>query len=243
MLKIDLHSHTNYLQKNETGYGPKELIDKVVELGFDAIAITEHYFVCNGSKYYKQDPLKTFRDFKGYAKKKGLLLIPGTELRFKEGEVVLFNFDGDVTKIKDINDLSKLPSTVLRIAPHPFFIKGFCLGKELIKNIHLFDAIEYSHFYLPWLNRNKKAVRMAKKYGKVLVGTSDAHRLYQLNHTYTLVDAEKDADKIVKAIKEGKYSLKTKPLSFLTFLRLAFMGTLYCFLEFNLVMLKQALSK
>jgi predicted metal-dependent phosphoesterase TrpH len=243
MLKIDLHMHTNYLQEFEANCSPKELIDRASELGYDAIAITEHYFVINGPKQYRQDPFNTYRDFKEYAENKGILLIPGTELRFKEGEVVLFNFEGDVSRIRTLKDLERLPDSVLKIAPHPFYFKGNCLGKHLERNMHMIDAIEYCHFYSGLINRNKKAVKLAKKYGKPLVGTSDAHRLDQLNRTYTLVDSEKNADNIVKAIKDGKYTLKTSPLSIPLFFKIAFFGSIAAFVKYRYCRTKQALSR
>ena len=45
------------------------------------------------------------------------------------------------------------------------------------------------------------------------MGTSDSHTLDQMNHTYTLVDAEKDPEEIFKAIKDGKIEVITTPLT------------------------------
>lgn len=213
MLKVEFHSHTNYIQTwGEGNYSPDKLIDGALLYGFDAICITEHYSPFKNWFQYDKDPLKTYRDYKDYAKKKGILLIPGTELWFKEGEVLLVNFKGDVTKLKKITDLNKLPKNVLKIASHPFYGRSSCLGNKIIKYKDLLDGWEYCHFYYGWLNPNKKAVILAKKYNKSMVGTSDIHRLYQINRTFTLVDAKKDADAIVDAVRKKKCKIITNQL-------------------------------
>ena len=212
MLKVDLHMHTNYLQKKETNYGPKELINFAVAMGFDAICISEHYCPLHKFEDYRQDPLKTYRDFREYAAKKGLVLIPGTEVRYPQGEVLLVNFKGDVRDYPRLEDLKKLPRDVLVIAPHPFFKRRICLGKDLEKHIDLFDAIEYSFFYNRFINWNKKGAKLAAKYAKPLIGNSDCHGFDHFAYTYSLVDANKDPKSIARAVKHGKIKLISEPL-------------------------------
>lgn len=220
MLKVDFHTHTNYLQPKEGTNTPKILIDEAVLRGYDALCITEHYIPFSLNPDYRKNPLKTYNDFKGYAKKKGLLLLPGVEFRFKEGEVLLVNFNGDVRKIKTIGDIAKLPKSVLRIAPHPFFKRGICLGRHLVKNISLFDAIEYSYYYLHFFNLNRKAVAVSRQYSKPMVGNSDSHDLDYFGFTFSRVDAEKNAMSIVNAVRNGKVKVDSRPLPPLLFLNL-----------------------
>ncbi|MEA3378842.1 MAG: PHP domain-containing protein [Nanoarchaeota archaeon] len=222
MLKVDLHMHTNYLQKKETEYSPKELIDRALEKGFDAICITEHYWPFINYPEYKKNPLKTYSDFKGYAQKRGLLLIPGAEIQFKEGDVLLINFKGDVREIKKLSDLKKIPDNVLIAAPHPYYKSVICLGKDLEKNKDLFHAVEHSFFYTTFFNPNKKAIKFAEKNQKPLIGNSDLHSFKWLGYTYTLVDAEKNAESIIKAVKENKIQLVTRPLPMKLFLYIVY---------------------
>lgn len=222
MLKADLHIHTNYLQEIETSFSPKELIDRAASLGFDVLCFSEHYILTRLGDYlpeYRKEPLKTYRDFKDYAKSKGILLIPAVEMRYREGEVLLVNFKGNVKDYPTIESLKNLPSDVFVIAPHPFFKRRMCLGKNLEKYIYLFDAIEYSFIYTRlFFNFNKKAVNLAKKYSKPMVGTSDAHMLLQLGHTYTLIDADKNIKSVVTALKKGRFKVMTKPLPLWVFI-------------------------
>ncbi|MFH0752889.1 MAG: PHP domain-containing protein [archaeon] len=218
MLKVEFHSHTNYLQTfGEGKMSPKELIDAVKAKGYDVLAITEHYNQFSKQKMFHQDPLKTYYDFKEYAREKGILLIPGAEIRFKEGEVLLINFKGNAKDYVTLKDLEKLPRSTLVAAPHPFFKLNQCLGADLEPNIDKFDAIEHSFFYTKRINANKKAIALADRYGKPLIGTSDVHREEQLDRNYTLVGSEKKIHSIIRAVRQNKIELVTKPLNTPTF--------------------------
>ncbi len=202
MLKSDLHLHAGEDKTHILNYSAKELIDKTKSLGFEVLAFTFH-----------QQVFFT-KEIQDYAKKKNILLISGCEAKIETKEVLLYNVtQKDVDSIKTFKDLTNLKKKkdILVIAPHPFFPGGKCLGKMLIKNIKLFDAIEYCHMYLPFINFNKKAVKIAKKYNLPLIGTSDAHNLWQLDFTFTLVDSKKDTKAFFKAIKENKLKLVTRP--------------------------------
>lgn len=214
MLKIEFHAHTNHIQDSETNYSPKQLIDEACKKNYDVLCFTEHYYLVDPwLKSYKNDPLKSYHDYKDYAKKKGILLVPGTEIYFPEGEVVLFNFKGDVRKIKKISDLAKLGDDVLKIAAHPYFYRKICLKNNLIKYKHLFDAIEFSHYYTNLFNPNKKAVYLAKKWNMPLVGTGDVHFFPTWNRTFSLVNSKPVPEKIVEAVKNQDFEMFTKPLS------------------------------
>ncbi|MDI6737919.1 MAG: PHP-associated domain-containing protein [Nanoarchaeota archaeon] len=224
MLKAALHNHTNYIQKIETNFSPKELIDKAASMGFDVLCFSEHYALTKFGDYfpeYRKEPLASYTAFKGYAESKGILLLPAVEMRYREGEVLLVNFKGNVKDYPAIESLKNLPKDVFVAAPHPFFKGGMCLGKNLYKHIHLFDAIEYSHFYTSLCNLNRKAVIAAEMHNLPMLGTSDTHMLSQLGHTYTLIDAEKNERSVVNALKNGKFKLATKPLPLWLFVAVA----------------------
>ena len=76
----------------------------------------------------------------------------------------------------------------------------------------LFDAVEWSYFWTRGLNFNARAARWADERGKPVVGNSDLHDLRQLGRTYSLVDAERNADAICDAIRAGRVSLQTTPV-------------------------------
>jgi len=223
MLKVDLHSHTNYvIPKDDSVLSPKQLIDFVASRNYDVLAITEHasWRKMSGIKYF-DNPVKTYFHFKDYAKKKGILLIPGVETIVEGKEVLLVNFKGDAKRIKTFADVERLKEeNVLIVAPHPFYGRASCLKEKLIENIKIFEAIEHCHFYTNLINPNKKAIEVAKKYNKPLIANSDAHGLHQLNINFTLVDAEKKIDSILEAVRKNKLQICTQPLSMYRFLQI-----------------------
>jgi len=211
MLKADFHIHTKEDPIDKIKYTAKDLIRYASKLNFKVLAVTNHYSV-----YYN-------KNLANYAKKKGILLIPGMETRIKNKEVLLLNIKKSI-KLKEFSDLEKLrKENVVVVAPHAFYPKYFCLKEKLVENIDLFDCIEYCHMYLDFLNwSNKKAVKIAKKYNKPLIGNSDAHKIYQLNHTFSLVDSDMNIDSVLEALRKGKVSVQTKPLSYYIFSKIFF---------------------
>lgn len=211
MLKADLHIHTKEDHIDKIRYTAKDLVNYAAKLNFKVLAITNHYSV-----YYNKDIVR-------YAKKKGILLIPGIETRIKSKEVLLLNAR-KLVKLKDFSELEKLKKeNVVVIAPHAFYPRYFCLRKKLLENIKYFDLVEYCHFYLnPLNNYNQKAVEVARRYKKPLIGNSDAHHLYQINNTYSLIDADMKIDSVLEALRKGKIKIETNPLSYFIFSRILF---------------------
>lgn len=210
MLKIDFHIHTKEDLEENISYTAKELITRAAKLGFDVLSITNHQSVCFNA------------DLKRYAKKKGILLIPGVEEKINGMDVLILN-PPKRYELKTFEDLKKIKNkNCLIIAPHPFYVFG-SLGQKLIKYSNLFDAIEYCHYYLTFFNPNKKAVKAAKKLGLPLIGNSDAHRPWQFNTTFSYIDSEKNISSIFEAIRNNKIKIKTKPLRIRRFLEVLFL--------------------
>jgi len=213
-LKIDLHCHTSHdlIEEKVSGrndlISPKELIDLAAEKKYDAISLTHH-----GIQF--RDP-----EIEKYAMEKGILLIPGIEGYINRKHILMINFPG-IRGINSYDDLCKQKNEhTLVIAPHPYYKAVHCIGKELIPNIKCFDAIEHSHLYYSFLNPNKKAIEVARKYNLPVIGNSDTHLKFQFGTTYSIVDAEeKSVSAIIKAIKAGKVEYVTSPLPFKLFVK------------------------
>ena len=221
-LKTDFHLHSKEDQRDIISYTAKELIDYLVEKGYHTLSLTFH------------DSSYSDKKTKEYAKEKGITLIPGIEKTIEGAHILILNAQPEelkeVTTLKDLEKIKR--EDTLLVAAHPFFFIN-SLGKRLEKNIHLFDAIEYAHFYLSFLNFNKKAVKLAKRYNKPLLGNSDTHYLFQVGYTYSIVETEhNDTISIIKAIKEGKVMVKSMPLPFFTFLKISI--ALFLFMSFKI---------
>jgi predicted metal-dependent phosphoesterase TrpH len=199
-LKSDLHLHTAEDPLDRIRYSSKELISKAADEGFDVISITNHHKM-------------TFnQDLFSYAHERGILLIPGIELTIKRRHVLVLNPPPFKT-CSDFPSLSKLrrPETLI-IAPHPYFPGTYSLNGYLLRYLHLFDALEYCHFYSPRINFNQRAVEVSRSFGFPLVGNSDAHFLSQLGTTYSFIYAEKNLEAIFEAIRQNRVKVATRPL-------------------------------
>ncbi|MFC1690647.1 PHP domain-containing protein [Nanoarchaeota archaeon] len=210
MLKADLHLHTKEdpLDKLKIDYTAKELIDYMKKLDFDVIAITNH----NSIFYNKK--------IKEYAKKKGILLIPGVEATIEGKHILIYNPSLKEKLPKTFSELEKYKRKNKKsviVAAHPFFPMPQLYFHNLEKYIELFDAVEYSHFYTKRINFNKRAVKIAKKHNKPFLGTSDAHFLDKVGTTYSLLKCQKTKASVLEAIKKGNLTIITEPIRFLDF--------------------------
>ncbi len=206
MLKVDLHIHTDDDPLDRLQHSGKDVIDRAVELGFDAIAITLH------------DRQLSDARLADYARDRGITLIPGVERSIEGKHVLLLNFPAEAERINSFDELSRLKShTVgLVIAPHPFFPGATCVGGLLDRHASLFDAVEFSYFHTSWANFNRRAVSWAHARGKPLTGNSDLHDIRQLGRTFSDVRSpDRDADAICDAIRRGDVAVRTSPVPFL----------------------------
>ena len=198
-LKIQFHLHTQQDPADKIKHTETELIDEAARLGYDALSITCHNVVIFNN------------DLKKYAENKRILLIPGIEKSINKKHVLIINADVHAQKINNFTDLKNYRQNkpdCLIIAAHPYYPGSICLKKDLEKNIDLFDAIEYSWYHSKRLNQyNHKALTIAEKYHKPMLGTADNHILKYLNYTYSLIDAEKNIPSIFKAIKNNKIKI------------------------------------
>src|SRR5258705_84093 len=209
MLKVELHTHTADDPVDRIPHTALELIDHAASLGYDALAITLHERQLNVDR------------ITGYAADRGLVLIPGVERTVEGRHVLLLNFATGTDQAHTFRDLARLKAEQngLVVAPHPFFPGSMCLGRELERHAHLFDAVECNAMYARGVDFNRRAQRWARRHRKPLVGNCDVHRLWQLGPTYSLVDAPRDADAICAAIAAGRVTVESQPMSWMNVAR------------------------
>lgn len=201
-LKVDLHLHTAEDPMDRVRHTARELILKAADEAFDVLSITNH------------QQLTFNQDLYSFAWERGILLIPGVEVTIQRRHVLLLNPPQGKT-FSDFHSLSRIrrPETLI-IAPHPYFPGIHSLNGRLLKNLELFDALEYCHFYSSKINLfNQKAVEVSRSNGFPLIGNSDAHFLSQLGTTYSLIYAEKSLEAIFAAIRKNRVEVITRPLS------------------------------
>jgi predicted metal-dependent phosphoesterase TrpH len=208
-VKIDLHIHTLDDPKDAVDYSAHQLLERARSLGFGVLAITLHDAVF--------DRKEVFAD----AGTMGILLIPAAEIRLCGADVIVLNVTSEeVAQLKNFDDLRRLRaqrgSSVFTVAPHPFYILGGSIGARLFTEIDCFDAIELCHFHIGLFNPNRRAKRVASRFGKPLIATSDAHRLHAFGQHYTSIPMPRalTVENVFAALRKGPLRLTSPPCSF-----------------------------
>ncbi len=205
-IKVDLHIHTLDDPKDIIDYSAHQLLEKAKGLGFGVLAITLHDAVF--------DRAEVFAD----AKEMGILLIPAAEMRIEGADIILLNISAEEAKsLRTFEDVRALRArrgdSIFTIAPHPFYVLGGSIGSRLLDEMDCFDAIEQCHFHKGPLNPNRKAARVARRFGKRLIATSDAHRLHAFGGHYTRIPrpAELTCQSVFTALRTGPLDLTSPP--------------------------------
>lgn len=212
-IKVDLHTHTLDDPIDALDYSAHQLLARAKALGFAVLAITLHDAVF--------DRPEVFAD----AASMGLLLIPAAELRILGADVILLNVTADeIVDIDDFDDLrrvrAKRGDSLFTIVPHPFYVTGGSIGgKRLLQEIDCFDAIELCHFHRGLFDRNRPAQRVAARFGKPLIATSDAHRLHAFGSHYTSMPRPSSltAESVITGLRRGPLRLTSPPCSLVDF--------------------------
>ena len=202
MLKVELHAHTDDDPADRITHSTRQLIDRAAALGYGALAITLH------DRYFDPAP------YAAHARERSLVLLPGIERTIANRHVLLINFPAASADVRSFDDIARLKRQCagLVVAPHPFYPIPSAIGAALDEHAALFDAVEVNAMYTRLVDFNRRAIRWARAHGKPLVGNTDLHLLDQMGTTYSLVDAEPQADAICDAIRAGRVELRTEPL-------------------------------
>ena len=177
-IKVDLHIHTVDDPKDIIDYSAHQLLERARELGFGVLAITLHDAVFDRPEVFAE------------ANEMGILLIRAAEMRIEGADIILLNVSAaEVARLRTFADVRALRTargdSIFTIAPHPFYILGGSIGSRLLREIDCFDAIEFCHFHYGPFNPNRRASKVAARYGKPLIATSDAHRLHAFGRHFT----------------------------------------------------------
>src|SRR5207237_10678755 len=146
---------------------------------------------------------------------------PEAEVRMRSADVIELNVTAEeIAQLKNFDDLRRLRSrrgnSIYTIAPHPFYIFGGSIGSRLLAEIDCFDAIEFCHFHIGLFNPNRRAQKMAARFGKPLIATSDAHRLHAFGRHYTSMPMPPalTVENVFAGLRSGPLCLTSPPCSF-----------------------------
>src|SRR2546429_4532323 len=91
------------------------------------------------------------------------------------------------------------------------------MGSHFFGKLVGFAGIEFSHFHVAFFNPNPRAKRVASRFNKPLIATSDAHRLHAFGRHYTSIPKPSalTAENVFAALRSGPLRL-TSPACSLT---------------------------
>jgi len=201
-MKCDLHCHTFY--SYDSSASPKEMVDAALKKGIGCLAITDH------------GEIKGVKEAIEAAIGNPILIIPGIEIKSKEGDILGLN-------VKEIisNGLSA-KETIKKIReaggkaiiPHPFAKFRSFKGnlKEILKEADGVEVLNASIFG----PSNKKALEFAQKYNLSFTAGSDAHFPDLVGRTYLEISGEGlSIERILEKIKNKEAEVKGEGISFL----------------------------
>lgn len=209
-IKLDLHIHTLDDPKDTLDYSAQQLLARARQCGIEVLAITLHDAVFDRPEVFAE------------AAASGMLLIPAAEVRLRGADIILLNVRGpEIAGLKTFADVRGLRAargdSIFIFAPHPFYFLGGSIGgKRLAQNIDCFDAIEVCHFHKGWFDRNRPARRLAARFKKPLLATSDAHQLSAFGSHYTSIPRpprQLTAEDVFAALRAGQARLTSPPCS------------------------------
>jgi len=199
-MKCDLHIHTYY--SYDSNALPKHIVDSALEKGIDCLAITDH------------DKVEGADEVIEYAKGKPTLIIPGIEVKSRDGDILGLNIRKPIPKnLSAEQTIEKIKEQGgLAIIAHPFgdwhpFKRDFTDLVDIIDGIEIMNASIFIG--------NKKARQLVKKHDLAFTAGSDAHQPKFIGRVYLEIPGKNlSIEQVLEAIRSKNCKVGGKELSF-----------------------------
>lgn len=195
---IDLHIHTN-LGSICSQLGPDELLERVQEMGIDAICITEHHSHRGANKMVE------------YAMGSGYPVFRGVEIYTELGDMLVYGLKREtryhLTTFQELVEMAEADGAVI-VPAHPS--RGW--GRRH-KHAHVFPQEIVGHIVAieilngaNTLRSNEAATAISEEFGLPGTGGSDAHALWQVGKCVTVFERDiHDEDELVAELRKGDF--------------------------------------
>lgn len=195
---IDLHIHTN-LGSICSQLGPAELLDRVTELGIDAICVTEHHSHRGAHKMVE------------FASGSGYTIFKGVEIYTELGDMLVYGMKRDtkyhLTTFEELVEMAEKDEAVI-VPAHP--CRGWgrqhkhahTFPRELIGHIVAIETLNGANT----VRSNEKALVLAEEIGLPGTGGSDAHALWQVGKCVTVFERDiRSEEELVEELRAGRF--------------------------------------
>ena len=216
--QIELHAHTSHAS-GCSQITPKEMIETYKKLGYDAVAITNHFMYqhnCSSKEAYIDAFMYDYEQTKIYGEESGLKVYLGAEIRFTENNNDYLIFGVNKEMLSDIYDF--LPKGI------EYFRKNYPMSDSVFIQAHpmrdgiqnvdasLLDGIEVFNMHP---GHNSK-VGIASVYAgenkiSIITAGSDFHHPNRNHEGVSALRGSylpEDTFELARLIKEGDYLLE-----------------------------------
>jgi len=192
-MKADLHIHTNFSYDGLPS--PQEVINSALAKKIDCIAICDH------------GEIQGAIEAQNLAKDKPILVIPGIEVKSREGDILGLNLKEKIPDkfsaketIEKIIELGGFP-----VIAHPF--DYFLSFREIEKYVNFFQergvAVEVFNASLFFNFCNFEAQEFVKKYNLPFTAGSDSHSIEFIGKAYLEIPKENlEIEEVLEEIKK-----------------------------------------
>jgi hypothetical protein len=204
-MRVDLHTHTNFSFDGLSS--PKEIIEAAITKKIDCICITDH------------EEIKGAEAAISLATNKAILIIPGIEIKSREGDILGLN----IKKIIPNNLSAKetiegiIRQGGLPVIAHPFDpifgFKGIEKNKDFFKEKGV--AIEVWNASVFLESSNQKAMKFAEELNLPITAGSDSHSSRFLGKASLEITGENiSVKKIIDEIKKRNVQICYEKIDF-----------------------------
>ncbi len=196
---IDLHIHTN-LGSICSQLGPQELLDRAMEMGLDAICVTEHHSHRGANKMVE------------FAAASGYPVFRGVEIYTEMGDMLVYGLKREtryhLTTFDELVDMAEEDGAVI-VPAHPCrgwgrkHMHAHTFPREIADRVVAIETLNGAN--TP--RCNEAALAAAAECGLRGTGGSDAHAIWQVGKCVTVFERDiASEEELVEELRQGRFA-------------------------------------